>query len=135
LGAIHSSYSHYSSYGRGRAYTEAYVGLAGKILSTRVSVSPDYLKSGTWSVYGEVNGNVPVGSRFRLTGHVGLLKPLRRASYDSFRTASDWRLGIARDIGRATITAAWTGVHRDHEIYEVRRHSHQALVLGLNYAF
>lgn len=136
VGAIHSDYSRYSSRGRRKDYTEAYVGLAGKLLSTRISVSPDYLKPGMWTLYGELNGNVPAGSKMRFTAHLGVLKPLRRNNYgEYFRTALDWRVGVARDIGRLTLTASWTGVHRDHDIYQERRPSHHAFVVGASCAF
>ncbi len=135
LGAVHSDYSHYSSRRSGKAYTEAYLGLAGKLLSARVSVSPDYLSSGVWTVYGEVNGSLPVGSKLRFTGHIGLLRPLRRYSEgDIYRTELDWRLGLAREIGRVTLTASWTGVHPGRDVYQ-ERHGHHALVLGVSCAF
>ncbi len=135
VGVTRSGYSHYSSRGPGKTYAEGYVGLAGKLLSARLSVSPDYLHSSTWTVYGELNGHIPVGSKLRLVGHVGLLSPLRSYQDDQYyRREFDWQLGFAQDVGRVTVSAAWTGVHRGQDIYQepVRRHS--AFVAGLVYA-
>ena len=135
VGVTRSSYSHYSSRGPGKSYTEGYVGVAGKLLSARLAVSPDYLESSTWTIYGELNGHVPIASKLRLIGHVGLLVPTR--SYhdnQDYRPEFDWRCGIAQDIGRMTLSAAWTGVNRGQDIDQepVRRHS--AFVVGLTYA-
>jgi uncharacterized protein (TIGR02001 family) len=135
VGVTRSSYSHYSSRGPGKSYTEGYVGVAGKFVSARVSVSPDYLTSDTWTVYGELNGHVPVASKLRLIGHVGLLVPFRSYHDDqNYHREFDWRLGIAKDIGRATLSAAWTGVHRGQDIYQDPERRHSAFVVGLTYA-
>lgn len=135
VGVTRSSYSHYSSRGPGKSYTEGYVGLAGKLLSARLSASPDYLKFSTWTVYGELNGHVPIGSKLRLIAHVGLLVPFRPYHADQdYRREFDWRLGIAKDIGRATLSAAWTGVHRGQDIYQDPERPHSAFVVGLTYA-
>jgi uncharacterized protein (TIGR02001 family) len=134
LGTVHSNYSNYTSRGPGRSYTEVYAGLAGKILSSRISVSPDYLKPSVWTLYGEVDANMPTGKKLRLTAHVGMLVLLeRQANNESYRPDFDWRLGIARDFGPVTVNAAWTGRMRGHDIYQERTYGRRALILGVTY--
>jgi uncharacterized protein (TIGR02001 family) len=135
VGAIHSAYSEYSSRGSAHSYTEAYAGLAGKLISTRVSVSPDYLSHGAWTVYGELNGTVPAGSKLRFTGHVGMLVPVEyRSAANRYRHEFDWRVGVARDIGRVSIHADWTGARPGDDIYSAHSYRRSRLVLGLTYA-
>ena len=134
LGIVHSNYSRYSSRGPAKSYTEAYAGVAGKLLSSRIYVSRGYLKSGAWTLYGEVDANVPVGTRLRVTGHVGMLVPLdRRDTGVTYRTEFDWRLGIARNIGPITVSAALTGRGRGHDFYQERSYGRRALVFGVTY--
>ena len=135
LGVVHSNYSRYSSSGPARSYTEAYAGIAGKFLSGRIYVSPDYLKPGAWTAYGEVNGNVPAGSKLRFIGHIGLLLPFeRRVDYETYRPEFDWKLGVARDFGPVTATVAWTGTRHHEDRYPYESRATRALVFGLTYA-
>jgi uncharacterized protein (TIGR02001 family) len=136
FGIIHSNYSRYSSRNAGKSYTEVYAGLGGKILSARISVSPDYLKPGAWTVYGEVDATVPAGKKLRVTGQVGLLGPLDRRGYsgDTLRPEIDWRLGLARDVGPVTLSVAWTGISRNRDLYQERSYSHHGLIFGITYA-
>jgi uncharacterized protein (TIGR02001 family) len=135
LGAIHSNYSRYSSRGPARSYTEVYAGLAGKLLSGRIYISPDYLRPGAWTAYGEVDGNVPAGSKLRFVAHGGVLLPLeRRGEGEYYRPDFDWKLGIARDFGRLTANVAWTGRTRRRDFDEDRYRRRSALVFGLTYA-
>ena len=134
LGVVHSDYSRYTSRGPGKTYTEVYAGLAGKVLSSRISVSPDYLKPGAWTLYGEANANVPAGKKLRVIAHVGMLVPLEKLDDESYRPDFDWRLGIARDFGSVTVNVAWTGRVRGHDIYQERTYGRGALILGVTYA-
>ena len=136
FGVVHSNYSRYSSRNADKSYTEVYAGLAGKILSSRISLSPDYLKPGAWTVYGEVDATVPAGKKLRVTGHVGLLAPLDRRGYsgDTLRPELDWRLGLARDVGPVTLSVAWTGISRNRDLYQERSYGRQALIFGITCA-
>jgi uncharacterized protein (TIGR02001 family) len=133
VGVVHSSYTRYSSRSGARSYTEVYAGVAGKILSSRVFLSPDYLKPGTWTVYGEVDANVPAGKKLRVTGHVGLLTPLDRRGYsgETLRPELDWRLGLARNVGPVTLSVAWTGISRNRDLDQERPYGRQALIFGI----
>jgi uncharacterized protein (TIGR02001 family) len=135
LGIVHSNYSSYSSRGPGRSYTELYAGLGGKRLSSRIYVSPDYLGRGGWTLYSEVDANMPVARKLRISGHVGMLVQLEgRSNGEAYRPEFDWRLGIACNFGRATVNAAWTGTGPDHDLYQRRSHGRGALVAGVTFA-
>jgi uncharacterized protein (TIGR02001 family) len=136
VGVVHSNYSRYSSRNASKSYTEVYAGLAGKILSSRISLSSDYLKPGAWTLYGEVDANVPAGKKLRVTGHVGFLAPLDRRGYsgDTLRPELDWRLGLARDVGPVSLSVAWTGISRNRDLYQERSYGRRALIVGITWA-
>lgn len=135
VGIVHSAYSEYSSRGSAYSYTEIYAGLGGKLISGRVSVSPDYLKHGVWTVYGEANASIPAGSKLRFTGHVGLLAPLDYHGSDGhYRHELDWRIGIERNFGRLSVHADWAGARPGDERYPAASHNRTGLVLGATYA-
>ena len=132
-GVTHSEYSRYSYRVAARSYSEAYAGLSGKLLTARIYVSPDYLRHGT--IYGEINGNLPLDASLRLSGHVGLLVPFGRNAYDEYGNDVDWRIGVARQFGSVTVQAAWTAVRPGHDLDSHGCHQHRdAFVLGLTYA-
>jgi uncharacterized protein (TIGR02001 family) len=133
-GVTHSSYSKYSNRAAERSYTEIYAGLSGKFLTGRIYVSPDYLEHG--SLYGELNGSLPLASKLRLSGHAGLLVPFRQSSYDeSYGRDVDWRIGIARQSGPLLLQAAWTSVRPGHDPYRYGYHHRDAFVVSMAYAF
>jgi uncharacterized protein (TIGR02001 family) len=136
VGVVQSNYSRYSSRNAGKSYTEVYAGLAGKILSSRISLSPDYLKPDTWTLYGEVDANVPAGKKLRVAGHVGILAPLDRRGYygESLRPELDWRLSLARDLGPVTLSVAWTGISRNRDLYQERSYGRRAVIFGITCA-
>jgi uncharacterized protein (TIGR02001 family) len=132
-GVTHSRYSRYSNRAAETAYTEVYAGLSGKFLTGRIYVSPDYLEHG--SLYGELNGSLPLAAKLRLSGHAGLLVPFRQSSYDeSYGRDVDWRIGITRQSGPLSLQAAWTAVRPGHEPYRYGYHHRNALVVSMTYA-
>jgi uncharacterized protein (TIGR02001 family) len=134
LGITHAHYFTYASRGPGKDYTEAYAGLGGKLLSGRISISPDYLKRDLWTAYGEINGNVPAGKELHFTGHVGMLIPFEsRVDYQRYRPEFDWRLGVARDFGPVTVSIVWSGLQRGRDLYQERSYGRRALVFGVAY--
>jgi uncharacterized protein (TIGR02001 family) len=133
-GIVHSRYSRYSSRGSGKSYTEVYCGIAHGLFSSRVYFSPHYFNSGTSTLYGELEGGVAPAAKLRLTAHAGLLVPLRsNAGGDDYRPQYDWRLGIARELGRLSLQAAWTGGGRGRDYYRGREHRRNRLLLGLSF--
>jgi uncharacterized protein (TIGR02001 family) len=134
FGVVHSAYHHYSHDIRSSSYTEIYAGIARGSLSSRLSFSPLYFRSGEWTLYGEVNGNFPLSPRLRLTGHLGLLVPVRTRRYASSRAEHDWRLGVAHDLGRFTLHAYVSGGGPARDFYRGKEHSRTRLVVGASYA-
>jgi uncharacterized protein (TIGR02001 family) len=134
VGAIHSSYSEYSSRRSAYSYTEVYAGLAGKVVSGRIAVSPNYLSHRVWTLYSELNGSVPATSRLRLTGHVGMLLPLSYSNDAShYRHEFDWRIGVEQEFGRLSIHTDWTGARPGDERYPAASHDRSGIVLGVTY--
>lgn len=133
VGVTHSAYSRYSDRGAKLSYTEAYAGISGKLVSARVSVSPDYVRGG--SLYGEVNGNWPLAKRLSLTAHAGIILPFRTGEPEyGYSHDVDWKLGVAKVLGPLSLTAAWTGVRGGRDAYRLRGHKRDALVIGLSYS-
>ena len=136
VGAIHSTYSEYSSRGSAYSYTEVYAGLAGKVVSGRIALSPNYLRHGVWTAYGELNGNVPLASRLRLTGHVGMLLPLNYSNDAThYRHEFDWRIGVEQNFGRLSIHADWAGARPGDHRYLAASHDRSGIVFGVTYVF
>jgi uncharacterized protein (TIGR02001 family) len=131
VGAVHSAYSHYSSAGSANSYTEVYAGLTYKVFSSRIAFSPHYFAHGAKTLYGEINANVSPVPKVYVTGHAGLLVPL---SYRDNNAQYDWRIGISREIGRASIHLIGSGGGPGRDRYHGREHSRNALVVGVSWA-
>lgn len=131
FGAIHSIYSHYSSRESANSYTEIYAGAAYKFLSTRIAFSPHYFKGDARTLYGEVDANFSPARKLHLTGHAGVLVPL---SYGDKSAQYDWRLGISRDVGRASFHVIGSGGGPGRDYYRGHSRTRNAVVLGLSWA-
>ncbi len=132
LGLTQSTYSHYSA-GEGRkSYTEIYAGLAKGALSSRIFFSPHYSQQGLWTAYGELNASIAPVRRWNLEGHVGVLVPLRTPSDkdERYRTALDWRVGIARELGPVSLHLSWNEGAHGRNFYGDRAGSRGAIVVG-----
>jgi uncharacterized protein (TIGR02001 family) len=134
LGVAHSEYSRYATVARARSYTEIYAGLSRKYLTGRVYFSPHYFDSNTWTLYGELNGDIGIAPKLSLNGHVGTLVPVRSGGAAEWHPQYDWRLGFARQFGRASVRASWTGGDQLHRYGANGRHSSDALVFGVSLA-
>jgi uncharacterized protein (TIGR02001 family) len=131
FGFTHSSYSYYSKGGPRTSYTEVYAGIARGGLSSRIFVSPHYSERGLWTAYGEVNGTVSPARNWSLDGHVGMLVPLRSPDNgERYRTAYDWRAGVSRQLGRASLHLSWNKGVRGRNYYGNPSHSRHGIVLG-----
>ncbi|NUQ18540.1 MAG: hypothetical protein HOP95_08835 [Sphingomonas sp.] len=117
FGVTHSSYSHYSNSRHGHSYSEIYVGVSRGVLSSRIFISPHYSESGRWTAYGEANANFSPASNWSLEAHLGLLRVLRSASPQPYRSSFDWRLGVSRQLGRVSLHAAWVGHGRASQAF------------------
>lgn len=130
FGITHSTYAHYSSGSQASSYTEIYAGISRGGLSSRIFLSPHYFQPGRWTAYGEVDGNISPARHWSITGHVGMLLPLRTSYGESTGPDFDWSIGAAREFGRLSLHAAWSDGAPGHDFYDNRRHSRSALVIG-----
>jgi uncharacterized protein (TIGR02001 family) len=131
-GVTHSNYSQYASKGSS-SYTEVYAGLSRKAVSGRISYAPHYFVHGASALYGEVEANMSPAPKLNLNAHVGLLIPLDYSEdLEKPRNQHDWRLGIARQVGRVSLHAFLTGGGPDPDHYRGHEHSRTNLVLGIS---
>lgn len=135
LGVIHSGYTEYSSIAGGGSYTEAYVGLTGRHLSTRLFFSPGYFRPNEPTLYAEVNGNLDLGRDWALLIHAGRLTYLRDRPDRSHGATNDWRIGVRRQIGRVSLNAAWTGYDEEKGAYGASGRNGNTLVAALSVDF
>lgn len=92
-------------------YLEVYAGISSDRASARLSLSPDYYGEGR-TAYAEVNGDWPLGERWRLTGHAGLLHWLQ-AYGGAARNRIDLRAGLAAEIGDLSLEIGLQARQRD----------------------
>ena len=131
LGAVRSRYSSYSGLGSSRSYTELYAGVRGKVVSSRLSVSPDYFDSGA-SLYGEITGQFRPARNLEVQASLGALAPLGRAHDHGL--ATDGRIGLEWRSGRVSLHGAVTTRRGSPSFYSVG-HSHRtAVVFGASFA-
>ena len=136
VGIVHSRYSHYSGVASGRAYTEVYAGVAGKLVGTRLSVSPNYLGGARWTAHDEIDGHLDLSTRLQVDGEVGVLIPFGgRANGGNSRAEVDARVGVTQRVGRLAFHAALTANSGSSDIYADRGHARTALVVGISSAF
>ncbi|WP_168710148.1 TorF family putative porin [Massilia sp. Mn16-1_5] len=112
------------------SYVEAYAGISHDDAGARLSLSPAYYGAGR-SAYFELNGVQPLGERWRLSGHAGLLHWL--SGYGAAaRNRIDLRAAIATDIGDASIEIGVQARQRDPGLRAARA---RALFAGASLGF
>lgn len=132
-GVIRSQIRSASQYDAGYKYTEAYAGAFVGPVSGRIYYSPDYRFAGRSTLYGELEAGFEPSPNWRVSGHVGMLTYLNSSYfYHSGETQRDWRLGLARELGRLEIHAALSGgTPKDG----LRAHKKVAFTLGTSLSF
>lgn len=136
VGVLRSQYT--SSYTGDRAahYTEVYLGLTRRNVSSRVYVSPDYFHSGITTVYGEIEGAIEPARNWHLTAHVGGLLYLNRPTpYAGRRDQYDWRLGVSRQLGAFELHLNLSSGGPGADYYGGELRSRTALVVGATRSF
>jgi uncharacterized protein (TIGR02001 family) len=134
VGIIHSRYSHYSGLS-GRTYTELYAGVSGKVIGSRLSISPDYVGKARGTLHGEVNGHLDLTPKLLVDGAAGLLLPIGAGAYaNGAKPQWDARVGVAQRLGPLTLHAAVTTRGIGPDLYSGRRHGRTALVVGVSTA-
>jgi uncharacterized protein (TIGR02001 family) len=115
VGIVRTQFSHYAvGQSSGAHYTEFYVGAAGRGLSAHLHYSPDYFRSGSSTLYGEIDGALKPADNWQLTAHVGVLGYLSYPSTPAYltfyrETRYDWRVGAARQFGRISLYTDLSG--------------------------
>jgi hypothetical protein len=105
FGAVYARYSRYSGLRAGKSYAEAYAGISGKLLSSRIYFSPDYFGGGP-SSYAELDGHLPIGEDLSVQGHGGVFVPFSAYSRGSSSVRRyDWSIGLSRTAGRFVFQA------------------------------
>jgi uncharacterized protein (TIGR02001 family) len=109
LGITNRVYSHYYSGDYGRRFTEAYVGVIGRRVSSHIFFSPEHDGYGGASVYAEVDALLLDRGSWSVSGHAGALVPPRATRWRSRAIEGDWRLGATRRFGRTAVSLNWVG--------------------------
>lgn len=125
--------------GRPVEYTEAYVGMTMHPITARLSVSPDYLRPGAWTLYSEVEAGVSPAPNWRLSAHAGTLIYLREGAYVQGalppRQHYDWRLMASRQIGWFDVHAALSGSGPGEDYYQAQPHVRTRFTFGASWSF
>jgi uncharacterized protein (TIGR02001 family) len=133
LGVVHSAYSHYSGLAGGRSYTEIYWGVAGKLVSARLSISPNYLGNANWTAYAEVNGHVDLSRRAVIEVGAGALSALGGSYHGQSRPQFDARIGVGQRLGPLMLHASVVTRTRAY-LYSTSAKGATAVVVGLSTA-
>jgi uncharacterized protein (TIGR02001 family) len=136
IGVQRSQYTSHYSIGRDAHYTEFFVGLTRRRVSARVYYSPDYLRSGTTTLYTEVEGALIRSEKWHLSAHAGRLIYISLApAYAGFRDQYDWRLSLSRDVHGFELHAGLSGGGPGADFYAGGPRPRTALVVGVSHAF
>jgi uncharacterized protein Gcw-chp len=109
VGADNVDFSLYPEPNFHLSYSEAYAGISNGTISSRLYLSPNYLKQGLTVAYLELNGVARPADDWRLSGHVGVFQPLSGNSGTTVRRArTDVRLEVIRKLGPTEINVGWT---------------------------
>ena len=88
---------------------EVYTGLRTHFVSYYLRYSPHYFKDGVGALYAEVDGSVPLDSRWRVLAHVGVLTPFATGvAQASASEQYDGSLGVSTLFKRMQLSGAWT---------------------------
>jgi uncharacterized protein (TIGR02001 family) len=137
LGVTNSAYSKYYNGFHNTHYQEYYIGILTKNLSAHIHYSPRYFGIHDYpTLYGDVDGAIPLTEKWRLTGHVGVLEQVGGPTLGpNGRTHYDYRVGTAVRLGAFDFLVEWTGGGPGRDYYNHRLHSKNALVAGVNFTF
>jgi hypothetical protein len=87
---------------------EIYAGVRTHFLSYYVRYSPHYFRSGVGALYAEIDGSIPLDSRWRVLAHVGVATPFAAGVANaSTHEEYDGSLGVSTLFRRVQLSAAW----------------------------
>jgi hypothetical protein len=97
---------------------ELYAGLRTRFISCYVRYSPHYFRGGMGGLYAEVDGSVPLNSRWRLLAHAGVLTPIEMGGANaSTNEEYDGSLGVSTLFRRVQLSAAWTFQRPGYDVF------------------
>ena len=115
-------------------YTEIYAGAYVGPVVGRIYYSRDYRTSGQSTLYGELEAGFEPISKWRLSGHVGMLTYLNTSEYwKGGQTHRDWRISLGRQLGKLEIHSAVSG--GSPAFYGNHRHSGPVVTMGGSFTF
>jgi uncharacterized protein (TIGR02001 family) len=128
VGVVHQDYSIDGERRFRLRYTEVYGGVSQGPFSARVYYSPNYQRTGSSSLYAELNAAARPAEGWRLTGHVGAFHRLSDRPPAASRERYDVRLGVAREFRGGELRAGVTHMWLSPRPQQVRDRS--AVVVG-----
>lgn len=134
-GVVRNAYTRHARGIRDTHYTEFYLGMATRGISSRIYYSPDYFRPDKHTLYGELEGTLNLAPKWRLNGHVGLLTYLNDAPRNARREHYDWRVTLGRSLGKLDLRASLSSAGPGNDYYYGRRHSATALTFGASLPF
>lgn len=134
LGATAVGFRHASRYN----YREFFTGLAWERLSARFYYSPYHYGVGGRSLYGEVNGSVPLSESSAVTLHAGRVH-VNEGEYAYYyrppaQVRTDWHVGLTKSVENWTMHVALKAVQGDRSPYAARSRE-RSLEAGINRTF
>jgi len=134
-GVLRSQIRSAGRYHRPYEYTEIYAGAFVGPVSGRIYYSPDYRYHGQSALYGELEAGFEPLTKWRVSGHVGMLVYLNSASiYDAGSTHQDWRISVSRQFGSFEVHTAVSG-GGPSQYYGFKVHKKTALTAGASLSF
>ena len=134
LGVVRSEYTEYFSGGRPAHFTEIYAGLQHRPVAAYIRYSPDYLRPGVETLYGELEASIEPAELWRLNAHFGLLVQIAGPLPDEHgRTSYDWKVGVERQLGRFDLGLAVSGGGPGPDYYRGIPHDRTAIVASLRW--
>lgn len=101
-----AAYAHFSG-DREYDYPEIYVGLSAAVLQARLHYARSYFGQGPPVVYAELDGARALSDRWRLLGHLGVLRRNGATAYPAARYRYDARAGLAARLGAFDLQLTW----------------------------
>jgi len=108
FGLVHHDYRELADVDYNAHYSEAFVGLRRGKARMRIYVSPDYLKDGGPSYYGEVEAQLLKVSQWSLQGRAGL-SVIPSGAPGAFDVYYDWSVQASRSLGKLDVGLGVTG--------------------------
>jgi hypothetical protein len=133
LGAISYHLTSYRSHERTADYLEAYAGVVTRHASFHLYYAPDNDRLGAKTLYADLGATVRPTPNLRLFSHVGALAPI--SGTGGRRVRYDVQAGVARQIGNAELSIAWTHVTQAAVYADGDRESRDAIALSAAYFF